>query len=526
MKYNLYWGDMHTNIHPYQMNILEDTYKEARNWLDFFAIAYYPFLRYTKKGLSIESCGCRKRFLEDWEKVQDMVAAYNLSGKFVTFLGYEWPGNRRKYGDHNVFYLKDYQPLDCTFELPNLYENLRKRKGIAIPHHTGYQVGERGKNWDFHDESLTPFVEIYSSHGSSEGCDTPLTMNRNLNMGPRTSGGTVQEGLRRGYRLGIIASGDNHYGFPGVWGNGLAGVYAEELSRKSIWDAFFKRRVYGVTGDRIKLLFFINDHFMGESFRCSGPLEIKAKVVGGQAIDRVELLRNNLVIYTYCHSGNWSIPSSDEVVRAKLKIEFGWGPDIRRGFKLESKKWSGELELLSGRLISVEPCFTTFGQRIELLSERCCRFNLTTQPRGLVWDKQSFQPIASSRDLQSFQAMIFEVEASPKSMIHLKVDSHSTFFSLQEAMEGSRIMGMSEEAKKCIYEQFHLLPEEIENPDVFWHFAYKVKIHRAIPQGGYEVDFEYLDQDPPRRKNFYYLRVAQLNGQMAWSSPIWVDCSV
>jgi len=513
---------MHTNIHPYQINILQDTYREAKNWLDFFAIAYYPFFRYTDKGLSIESCGCREKFLKDWEKVQNIVADYNLPGKFVTFLGYEWPGNRRKYGDVNVFYLEDYQPLDCTPELPQLYENLRKRNGIAIPHHTAYQVGERGKDWNFHNELLSPFAEIYSSHGSSEGCDTPLDMDRNLNMGPRTSGGTIQEGLKRGYRLGIIASGDNHYGFPGVWGNGLAGVYAEELTRKSIWDAFMKRRVYGVTGDRIKLNFSINEHFMGESFKFSGPLKIKAGIIGSQAIDRVELLRNNQVIHTYCHPGNWDIPS-DGTVRAKMKVEFGWGPDMNRGFKLKSKKWSGEFKVPMGRLISVEPCFTTFGQKMELVSQNTCYFNLTTLPRGFVWDKQSFQPIASTRELQSFQALIFEVEAPLRDIIQLKVDSHIISFPLQKAMEGSRILAMDEEIKKCIYEQFHLLPEEIENPDVFWHNAYKVKIHRAIPQNGYSVNFEYVDQNPPRGRNFYYLRVTQLNGQMAWSSPIWVD---
>jgi len=55
------------------------------------------------------------------------------------------------------------------------------------------------------------------------------------------------------------------------------------------------------------------------------------------------------------------------------------------------------------------------------------------------------QPIALTRELQSFQALIFEVEAPLRGIIQLKVDSHIISFPLQEAMEGSRILAMDEE---------------------------------------------------------------------------------
>ena len=31
-----------------------------------------------------------------------------------------------------------------------------------------YQLEHRGKNWETHNDKFSPFVEIYSSHGSSE----------------------------------------------------------------------------------------------------------------------------------------------------------------------------------------------------------------------------------------------------------------------------------------------------------------------------------------------------------------------
>jgi hypothetical protein len=48
-------------------------------------------------------------------------------------------------------------------------------------------------------------------------------------------------------------------------------------------------------------------------------------------------------------------------------------------------------------------------------------------------------------------------------------------------------------------------------------------VHTARP-GGAEARFEWEDAAPPAEKtNYYYIRVTQANGQMAWSSPIWVS---
>ena len=523
-KFRLFWGDSHTNVHgkdlrfpPLTMKRLEKIMKAAEDHLDFFPIAYYPFEWYFKNGLLIESCGHRDRFLEDWKIIQEAVAKAYRPGKFVTFLGYEWHGNRRKYGDHNVYYLKDYEPLDSSETLPELYENLRKTEAIAIPHHTAYQVGERGKNWDFHDEELSPLVEIYSSHGSSEGCDTPLPLEHNLSMGLGVSGGTVQDGLNRGYKFGIIVSGDNHNDYPGVWGNGLMAAFATDLTRESLWEAFKKRRVYGVTGDRIELYFAINGHIMGEIFNSREPADIRVEVKGSHAIDRIEIISNGEILRTYSHSGRWSLPMEDQVVQAKLRIQCGWGPASRYGFKkIEPKIWKGSLKLTDGRIISIEPCFTYFGQSVKQVSERECNFRFTCQPRAPI------SPLLAQHHRLNLQGAIFEIEAHLESLITIEADSVSLSFSLKNALKNERIIALAEESKAMIFDQFGLSPEDVENPDVFWHNAWKMKIYRAIPYEGYHVKFSYTDEKPKEGENYYYVRVTQLNGQIAWSSPIWM----
>ena len=69
--------------------------------------------------------------------------------------------------------------------------------------------------------------------------------------------------------------------------------------------------------------------------------------------------------------------------------------------------------------------------------------------------------------------------------------------------------------------QFGLAPENIPSPDVLYHNAPKVKIHRGVPQDGYTARATFSDHPPTG--SYYYLRVSQTNGQMAWTSPIWIE---
>ena len=49
-----------------------------------------------------------------------------------------------------------------------------------------------------------------------------------------------------------------------------------------------------------------------------------------------------------------------------------------------------------------------------------------------------------------------------------------------------------------------------------------VYVYKTSP-GKRDVNFEYLDSDAGRGEHWYYVRVEQEDGQLAWSSPIWVN---
>jgi len=46
-------------------------------------------------------------------------------------------------------------------------------------------------------------------------------------------------------------------------------------------------------------------------------------------------------------------------------------------------------------------------------------------------------------------------------------------------------------------------------------------VYTATPDKA-ELEFEYVDTTPPAGDAYYYVRVMQSDGEMAWGSPAWV----
>ena len=48
-------------------------------------------------------------------------------------------------------------------------------------------------------------------------------------------------------------------------------------------------------------------------------------------------------------------------------------------------------------------------------------------------------------------------------------------------------------------------------------------LHRIVFADNYEASYTVDDEDGGGSVNWYYVRVVESNGQLAWSSPIWVE---
>jgi len=236
---------------------------------------------------------------ETWTITKYMNERYLDEGRFVTFLAFEW--QHTGYGDKVVLFLGGDQPYLCVDDprsntAAKLYEQLRRSDAITISHHTCYPPGSWCSSTDFDtvETDVERLVELWSMHGSSEGYDP---QDRPLRDSDPTR--TVMAALRKGLRLGFVAGSDSHSARPGgsikepypYWG-GLTAVWAESLTRRSIFSALYARRTYALTGARIILKMTVNDAFMGSEIPYSENADIQIDVWAPKKIKKVELIKN------------------------------------------------------------------------------------------------------------------------------------------------------------------------------------------------------------------------------------------
>ena len=523
--YDVYWGDFHKHAtEPVAtLDRIDEALVDASHNVDVYPVLCYPFTwfaagdigfeyRVTDRdrwGMREETVQNRPRFLEWWERIQRAVADHNDPGEFVTFPGYEWNGNRRAWGDHNVIHFAEGGPLDDAWKLPALFDHLHglDMPALAIPHHTAYKAGERAKDWELHDPALSPVMEVYSTHGSSEGVGTPVPMDANPSMGPRASGGSFQDALERGHRVGVIASNDGG-GLPGSWGDGVAGLWATDLTREGVWDALTARRTYGTTGDRITLWYELDGEPMGSVVEADGPVTATVEVDCARPLDRIELVAEGRVRETYTHASRWEYPPADQPATYSVLIELGWGPTPEYGdWHGTENQFDGELTVTDGDLAAVQPRFNGWGQRYDHAGD-ACSFSVTTER-----DSPVYEPT---------QGFVCTVSGTAATTLSLALDRHEDVtIALGDLVEDTHVVAFTDDCYDRIAAEFGRTREEIDNPDVAYHNARKAKFHPAAPATACRTTVEFTDL--PADRDHYYVRLAQRDGQYAWGSPVWIE---
>ena len=75
------WTDLHSNIHHNQMDELDKWTEHAKEVLDFWPIAYYPFqMIKTESGAGLEDLCPEEEIKKDWEIVRGKVKEENANG--------------------------------------------------------------------------------------------------------------------------------------------------------------------------------------------------------------------------------------------------------------------------------------------------------------------------------------------------------------------------------------------------------------------------------------------------------------
>ena len=509
-RYNVYWGDLHNHSAlTYGHGSFENALKNALQQLDFFTVtphALWPDINELKGNDALEwvigyhtTAFKKLRNKLYWDNYITGLADYNVPNKVITFPSFEV--HSLKYGDHVVV------AKDRNIELPKAGSTivelrdvlLDKEKTIITPHGIGYQSGFRGYNWEYFKEGpQTPFVELYSRHGGSEGSVGPFGLYHD--MGPRSFEGTVDAGLMAGHKFGLMASSDSHAGHPGSYGGGRIAVLAASLSRDTIWEAIRQRRVYATTGANIKVNLRVNDAYMGEAIYDTpdGSRSIEVAVEGMQQIDYVELLKNGHSLHRASVDYTPETDVSD-TIRAKITFEFGWNQVASK----DRIHWNGVLSLSAGKLLGATSQFRgapfTSPQKDmdgnEIAWESAVNRLIEVSDSRVSFDAYTESNPSPTQPIT--QSIVLDVKMGLSDRIVATVNGKTISHSLAELLEGSRghfVRGWLTEA---------------------------ISFHRAVPESGFMVSFE-LNDRASKEEDFYRLRVRQIDGQWAWSSPIWV----
>ena len=291
---HLYWGDIHGHSGVCDGTGTPDNYYQyARDvaGLDISALTTHDAHGFLPLDEDEET----------WTFIRERTDSYYRPGVFVTFPGYEW--TNWTYGHQHVIFLNSEEGRVCSFRDPQsnnpkgLWECLKGKKAITIPHHVG--GGPIPTDWDFYNPTFQPVTEICSIHGN---CEYYGALKGIYN--PQENH-FVRDALSRGYKLGIIGSGDSHNGHPGRRDSGaltagLMGVYAEELTRESIWKALQERSVYATSGARIIVNFQINNKSMGQIIPVGDEQTVRniaGRVIGTDVIKEVAIIKNGSTLY-------------------------------------------------------------------------------------------------------------------------------------------------------------------------------------------------------------------------------------
>ncbi|MCE7736990.1 MAG: DUF3604 domain-containing protein [Candidatus Heimdallarchaeota archaeon] len=452
----LFWGDLHGQTgETVGSGTMEEYFTFGRD------VAAIDFISHAANAFQVTKA--------IWKKLQGVTIDFHEPGKFVTYLGYEWSGNPGAGGDHNVYYLNDNEPIHrCShaliddlsdldtdrYPVSELYKEFEGRDDVMIIPH----IGGRKGSLDVMDENLTPFIEIVSVHGHFHWF--------------------AQDAIDRDLKVGFIASSDTHSGRPGnsvpasyieAVKSGLTAVYAKELTRESLWDAYKKRHVYATTGTRIILEFCCFDSIMGDEITINKKPVFDVNVVGTAGIEYVELYRGSELLHKHQ-------TSNGELSENKICVRWT-GARVKN--RRRNNSWSGTISIENGSFTNIaEMAFDLPWEGITKSSSNSVSFISTTAG--------------------DYDGLVLEIEGNQNSRITFETEEYSTEFKLNDL--SSPIITELGEVEK-VFEVFKLPISPIPT----------------------HVKFSFGDENPNSKRTPYFVKIQQEDGEKAWSSPIFVN---
>ena len=414
---------------------------------------------------------------DEWRLVREETARFHEDGRYVVLLGWEWSGMTPAGGDRNVIFRGPDGPLHRTshaevddtadadsdrYPLSELFAELGGRDDVLLVPHVG---GRYADIVGFHDPRLEPVVEVSSDWGRFEWL--------------------LEDALRLGYRVGVVAGSDGHKGRPGAshpgageFGayGGLACLLCEELTREAVFDAVRARRCYATSlGQRIHVELEVNGLQMGAEGRAgaSASVEIAGRVLGTGPLERVELFRGleRISILSPYSAGSFE---------GSRRYRVAWAGSRVRG-RDRTTAWDGRLELSAGRILDAAP-FAFDNPELGIVERR---------PTSVSW-----RSTTSGDD----DGLDLTLEATPDAELRLRTEVIDVDIPIAPLVDGTTFTQPAGGIDLRVYA-------------------------RRLPARDLTAELRvgHSDDRPPLGVQPYWLRATQEDGAQAWTSPVYLD---
>ena len=407
-----------------------------------------------------------------WWRIDKLTQLYRSPG-FVTLAGYEW--STSKWGHHNVILPGGLAPfIGQISDLDDLFDRLPAGEAVTIPHHPADNAF--ANDYTVCDDRFTRLIEVFQSRRGSyefDGC---------FKQAPNAGalGSFVQDALQQGHYYGIIASSDH------AEGQAYACVLAESLDRRALFDALKARRTYGATTKGMLIDLRVDDAVMGEAVTISAPPRVRVTARGLKELAEVVVFRNGKVWQRAGApmSAEWNRFSMLHVV---ARVAADAGPltvECELALKVKGGRFAGVLEKRPYARRHEVPEWEVDGPRATL-----------TCPVG--FDAQPFFrdfPIRVQADLDT---------ALEVTLPGVELKRQLTLRELHAAPLTAELPGGA------------LLTVTLDLGDGAIDYQHGI--------GQRDFTAEWVDDDMRSGKSWYYARILQVDGEMAWSSPIFVQ---
>jgi hypothetical protein len=474
-------------------------YAITTSCLDFCAVAPHQESTYAPGLLRVEGAPVQK----GWEELVEAAETYNDAG-IVTILGSEAGSLARIAGHMNSYYLN----ADNRPELERLGLNPREHIGWG-----DLAEAERAALYDRYLEELErskgEVLLLPHAHacGGPGKFDLPLRPTYQTNVEICSVHGIFEEfyhqWLKQGHFVGVHGSGDNHMtstgnGNPG-WHypntNGLAAAFAPAWTRGAVWDAIKQRRTYAVTGNRRIYLDFairVGDahHQMGAIVvdeavsTAKAPRKITLDVAGTAPVMKIEVFKNGEVIQTYA-------PPLDVHRYLRLTWTDAWGSR-----RVDDSLTTGRIAAQDK--LAVVDTLNMF-HRTDWVEER---------DGAVLFRSNGYSGIT--------RGVILEVPDGDETLHYQIRDTHLEKTVLEQTFEVP------------LAERHTTVVHALNTDERFIRPCFTREPHRP----DFILNLDWIDLDWPKvvqliwqddddTSAYDYVRVEQIDGNIAWSSPVW-----